>query len=135
MIRVSSVWAWAVAISCRPLSAMVRVVFEADEGIRESVASRGVGEVYTRQVCVCVCVCVCVRVCVCVLSFIHVWRCRRLLTFLSRCLAIHSTKNPAIVRAAVTSSSVPISTITTVAVMWFFTDSFISHFLRHGEWT
>ncbi len=42
--------------------------FQAEDGIRVPLWSRGLGEVYKRQVCVCVCVCVraCVRVCVCV---------------------------------------------------------------------
>ncbi len=39
--------------------------FQAEDGIRDLVLSRGLGDVYKRQVCVCACVCVCVCVCVC----------------------------------------------------------------------
>ena len=33
------------------------VFFQAEDGIRDLVRSRGLGDVYKRQVCVCVCVC------------------------------------------------------------------------------
>ena len=50
------------------------VFFQAENGIRVLERSRGIGDVYKRQVracvrgcaCVCVCVCVCTCVCVCV---------------------------------------------------------------------
>ncbi len=42
------------------------VFFQAEDGIRDLVRCRGLGDVYKRQVCVCVCVSVCVCVCVCV---------------------------------------------------------------------
>ncbi len=40
-------------------------LFQADDGIRGFWLSRGLGNVYKRQVCVCECVCLCVCVCVC----------------------------------------------------------------------
>ena len=40
--------------------------FQAEDGIRDCPRSRGLGDVYKRQVCVCACVRVRVRVCVCV---------------------------------------------------------------------
>ncbi len=33
--------------------------FQAEDGIRDLVRSRGLGDMYMRQMCVCVCVCVC----------------------------------------------------------------------------
>ncbi len=38
--------------------------FQAEDGIRDAQGSRGLGDVYKREVCVCVCVCVCVSGCV-----------------------------------------------------------------------
>ncbi len=54
----------------------IRVLFFiAEGGIRGRVRSRGLGDVYKREVCVCVCVRACVRVCVCVCVCVCVRAC------------------------------------------------------------
>ena len=58
-----------------------RLIFQAEDGIRDLYMSRGLGDVYKRQcvVCVCVCVCsVCVCVCVCVCMYVCVYKLRLL---------------------------------------------------------
>ena len=51
--------------------------FKAEDGIRDACRSRGLGDVYKRQVRVCVCVrvCACVCMCVCVHVCVRVSEC------------------------------------------------------------
>ncbi len=63
--------------------------FLAEDGIRDVHVFLGLGDVYTRQLCMCVCVFVCV--CVCVYVYVCVYVCMCVCVYVCMCCCVYTS--------------------------------------------